>query len=65
MKLTADKKESKDYVYGIWVYKVLGIWKGYHRVKKITSFIMKPWTKARNDNEYMKSNSKLTYQHSF
>ena len=23
---------------------------------------MKPWTEARNDNEYMKSHSKLTYQ---
>ena len=27
-------RKSKDYVYGIWVYKVLGIWKGYYRVKK-------------------------------
>ena len=26
-------RKSKDYVYGIWVYKVLGIWKGYYRVK--------------------------------
>ena len=25
--------KSKDYDYGIWVYKVLGIWKGFHRVK--------------------------------
>ena len=32
-------RKSKDYVYGIWVYKVLGIWKGYYRVKKITSFM--------------------------
>ena len=31
--------KSKDYVYGIWVYKVLDIWKGYYRVKKITSFM--------------------------
>ena len=23
----------KDYVYGIWVYKALGIWKGCYRVK--------------------------------
>ena len=22
-------RKSKDYVYGIWVYKALGIWKGY------------------------------------
>ena len=22
------KRKSKDYVYGIWVYKALGIWKG-------------------------------------
>ena len=26
-------RKSKDYVYGIWVYKVLGIWNGYYRVK--------------------------------
>ena len=26
-------RKSKDYVYGIWVYKVLGIWKGYYRLK--------------------------------
>ena len=31
--------KSKDYVYGIRVYKVLGIWKGYYRVKEITSFM--------------------------
>ena len=30
-------RKSKDYVYGIWVYNVLGIWKYYYRVKKITS----------------------------
>ena len=23
-------RKNKDYVYGIWVYKVLGIWKGYY-----------------------------------
>ena len=22
-------RKSKDYIYGIWVYKALGIWKGY------------------------------------
>ena len=22
-------RKSKDYVYGIWLYKVLGIWKGF------------------------------------
>ena len=27
-------RKSKDYVYGIWVYKALDIWKGYYRVKK-------------------------------
>ena len=32
-------RKSKDYVYGIWVYKALGIWKGYYRVKKITGFV--------------------------
>ena len=32
-------RKSKDYVYGIRVYKALGIWKGYYRVKKITGFI--------------------------
>ena len=26
-------RKSKDYVYGIWLYKVIGIWKGYHKVK--------------------------------
>ena len=26
---------------------------------------MKPWTEARNNDEYMKSHSKLTYQLSF
>ena len=54
---------SKDYVYGIWVYKALGIWKGYYRVKKMVSY-MNPWTEARN-NKYMKYHSKLTYQLSF
>ena len=29
------RRKSKDYVYGIWVYKALDIWKGYYRVKKI------------------------------
>ena len=57
-------RKSKDYVYGIWVYKVLSIWKGYCRVKKSLVSCMKPWTKARND-EYMKYHSKLTYQLSF
>ena len=32
-------RNNKDYVYGIWVYKVLDIWKGYYRVKKTTSFV--------------------------
>ena len=31
-------RKSKDYVYGIWVYKVLGIWEGCYRVK-ITAFM--------------------------
>ena len=30
--------KSKDYVYGIWVYKALGIWKGYYRAKQIMIF---------------------------
>ena len=46
-------RKSKDYVYGIWVYKVLGIWKGYHRVKKSLVSCMKPWTEAIN-YEYIK-----------
>ena len=29
-------RKSKDYVYGIWVYKILSIWKGYHRIKTKT-----------------------------
>ena len=32
-------RKNKDYVYGIWLYKVLGIWKGYYRVKKNISFM--------------------------
>ena len=58
-------RKSKDYVYGIWVYKALGIWKGYYRVKKSLVSCMKPWTEARDYNKYMKSHSKLTYQLSF
>ena len=27
-------RKSKDYVYGMWVYKALDIWKGYYWVKK-------------------------------
>ena len=37
--LSSSNEKSKDYVYGIWLSKVLGIWKGYHRVRKITSFM--------------------------
>ena len=58
------KRKSKDYVYGIWVYKALDIWKGYYRVKKSLVSYVKPWTEARN-NKYMKYHSKLTYQLSF
>ena len=57
-------RKSKDYVYGIWVYKALDIWKGYYRVKKSLVSYVKPWTEARND-KYMKYHSKLTYQLSF
>ena len=57
-------RKSKDYVYGIWVYKALGIWKGYYRVNQSLVSYVKPWTEARN-NEYMKYHSKLTYQLSF
>ena len=57
-------RKSKDYVYGIWVYKALGIWKGYYRVKKSLVSYVKPWTEARND-KCMKYHSKLTYQLSF
>ena len=39
-------RKSKDYVYCIWVYKALGIWKGYYRVKKSLVSYMKPWTEA-------------------
>ena len=56
--------KSKDYVYGIWVYKALGIWKGYYRVQKSLVSYVKPWTEAGN-NKYMKYHSKLTYQLSF
>ena len=51
-------RKSKDYVYGIWAYKALGIWKGYYRVKKSLVSYVKPWTEARN-NKYMKYHSKL------
>ena len=47
-------RKSKDYVYGIWVSKVLGIWKGHYRFKKSLVSCMKPWTEARNNNRYMK-----------
>ena len=57
-------RKSKDYVYGIWVYKALDIWKGYYRVKKSLVSYVKPLTEARN-NKYMKYHSKLTYQLSF
>ena len=57
-------RKSKDYVYGIWVYKALDIWKGYYRVKKSLVSYVKPWTEARN-NKYMKYHSKRTYQLSF
>ena len=57
-------RKSKDYVYDIWVYKALGIWKGYYRVKNSLVSYVKPWTEARN-NKYMKYHSKLTYQLSF
>ena len=59
-------RKSKAYVSGIWVNKVLGIRKGYYRVKKnpLVSW-MKPWTEARNNNKYMKSHPKLTYQISY
>ena len=32
---------SKDYVCGIWVYKLLGIWKGYYGVNKSLISYMK------------------------
>ena len=57
-------RRSKDYVYGIWVYKALGIWKGYYRVKTSLVSYMKSWTEARN-NKNVKYHSKLTYQLSF
>ena len=57
-------RKSKDYVYGIWVYKALDIWKGYYRVKKSLVSYVKPWTEAIN-NKYMKYHSKHTYQLSF
>ena len=60
----ASIRKSKDYVYGIWVYKVLGIPKGYYRVKKSLVSYMKPWTEAIN-NKCMKYHSKITYQLSF
>ena len=41
-------RKSKDYVYGIWVYKALDIWKGYYRVKKIiTGFVRETVNKGK------------------
>ena len=41
-------RKSKDYIYCKWVYKVLGIWKGYCRVKKIiTSFMHETMNQAK------------------
>ena len=40
-------RKSKDYVYGIWVYKALGIWKGYYRVKKITGFVRETMNRGK------------------
>ena len=37
--VTGVLRKSKDYIYGIWVYKALDIWKRYYRVKQITSFM--------------------------
>ena len=34
-------RKSEEYVYGIWVYKVLGIWKFNYRVK--TKIIVEVW----------------------
>ena len=56
-------RKSKDYVYGIWLYKVLGLWEGYYWVKKWLVSCMKPWTKARNNNTYMKSHSIIPNLH--
>ena len=39
-------RKSKDYVYDIWLYKVLGIWKGYYKVK-ITSFMHETVNKGK------------------
>ena len=36
------KRKSKDYIYGIWMYKVLGIWKGYYRVKRYSRYNIDP-----------------------
>ena len=55
-------RKNKDYVYGSWLYKALGIWKGYYRVKRSLVLCMKPWTKARN-HEYMKSHSIIPKLH--
>ena len=32
-------RKGKDYVHGIWVYKVLDIWKGYYTVKRSLVFM--------------------------
>ena len=63
-RLEIQIRKSKDYVYGICVYKVPGIWKGYYRVEKITGFMHETVNRARN-YKYMKYHSKLTHQLSF
>ena len=51
-------RKSKDHVYGTWVHKSLGIWKGHHREKNPLVSCMKPWTQARNNNKNIKYHSK-------
>ena len=41
-------RKSEDYVYGKWGYKLLGIWKGYYRVKKYVW-----WNMFIGDNVYL------------
>ena len=57
-------RKSKDYVYGIWVYKSIWYMKRLLKSKKWLVSCMKSWTEARYD-KYMKYHSKLTYQLSF
>ena len=40
-------RKSKDYVYGVWVYKALDIWKRLLQSKKITGFVRETMNRGK------------------